>query len=239
MHGTRVAIRRVRSTLRVFAELLDPRAVAMDGELRWLAALFGDVRDADVLRERLFAALDDLPAEQVRGSVRDELDQSIGSDRQAALRRWRHERDGDRYRSAMAALDTWQREPPLRAGVNSEDVAHAASATLARARRRAMTRLASAGDDPVRLHRARKAVKRLRYAADLLAPVLPEAAEVAERAARVQGILGDHQDLVVEAEFLRRPGHDGFTDGLLMARAEQEAAAIRASLRISIDLDMG
>ena len=43
----------------------------------------------------------------------------------------------------------------------------------------------------------------------------------------------------MEAAFLRRPGHDGPTYRLLIARAEQEAAQIRALLRISIDLDMG
>ena len=51
-------------------------------------------------------------------------------------------------------------------------------------------------------------------------------------------MLGDHQDLVVAADFLRRtgaqngvrPGHNGFTYGLLMARVEEQAARIRAGL---------
>ena len=51
-------------------------------------------------------------------------------------------------------------------------------------------------------------------------------------------MLGEHQDLVVAADFLRRagarngirPGHNGFTYGVLTARLEEQAARIRASL---------
>ena len=91
---------------------------------------------------------------------------------------------------------------------------------------------------PHQLHAARKSAKRLRYAAELLTDVVPRAAKIVKAAKKEQTVLGDHQDLMVAAEFLRqqggqagtRPGHNGFTYGLLMARVEEQAALIRARL---------
>jgi inorganic triphosphatase YgiF len=58
IHDTRVAIRRLRSTLRVFGKLLDQSAVGdMDGELRWFAGLLGEVRDCEVQQTRFIEAL--------------------------------------------------------------------------------------------------------------------------------------------------------------------------------------
>jgi inorganic triphosphatase YgiF len=46
MHDTRVAIRRLRSTIRVFGKLLDRSAAGhLDEELKWFAGLLGEVRD--------------------------------------------------------------------------------------------------------------------------------------------------------------------------------------------------
>ena len=68
--------------------------------------------------------------------------------------------------------------------------------------------------------------------------MIPKASALADRAKELQGVLGDHQDLVVEAAFLRylaarygaQPDHNGFTYGLLMAGAEEQAAEIRHHL---------
>jgi CHAD domain-containing protein len=111
-------------------------------------------------------------------------------------------------------------------------------AVLHKAQRRARRRLKRAGDDPAQLHAARKSAKRLRYAAELLTDVAPKAGKIASAAKKQQTVLGDHQDLMVAADFLRRqgaqagirPGHNGFTYGLLMARVEEQAARIRARL---------
>ncbi|MEF2162582.1 CHAD domain-containing protein, partial [Pseudomonas aeruginosa] len=54
VHTTRVAIRRIRSTLRIFAALFDDEETQrLETELVWIAALLGAVRDLDVQRERL------------------------------------------------------------------------------------------------------------------------------------------------------------------------------------------
>ena len=90
---------------------------------------------------------------------------------------------------------------------------------------------------PSYIERAR-ATKRLRYAGELLTPHVPQAEKIAKKAKKMQTVLGEHQDLVVAADFLRRtgarngvrPGHNGYTYGLLTARVEQEAAKIRTRL---------
>ena len=56
VHDMRVACRRLRSTLRSFAAVLDASQVANLGdELKWLAQVLGGVRDGDVLADRLAA----------------------------------------------------------------------------------------------------------------------------------------------------------------------------------------
>src|SRR5271168_3809007 len=62
IHDTRVAIRRLRSTLRVFAKVLDTSEIGdMDSELRWFAGLLGEVRDCQVQQSRFIEALDGFP----------------------------------------------------------------------------------------------------------------------------------------------------------------------------------
>src|SRR5258705_9911234 len=66
IHDTRVAIRRLRSTLRVFGTLLERSAIeGLEEELRWFASLIGAVRDCQVQRRRFTTALNELPAELV------------------------------------------------------------------------------------------------------------------------------------------------------------------------------
>jgi len=239
VHDTRVAIRRIRSILRLFAPLLEQRAVEMDEELRWFAGLLSDIRDADVLRAHLQRKVAALPPDRVFGPVRQEIEDAIAGDRDRGIARWQEATNGRRYRFVMATLTSWLASPPLRDRPLSDDeLQRRGTKVLKKARRKVRRRLATAGDDPVRVHATRKATKRLRYAADLLTPVIPKASGVADRAKELQSVLGDHQDLVIEAAFLRylaaryggRPEHNGFTYGLLMAGAEEEAAEIRERL---------
>ena len=64
VHTTRVAVRRLRSTIRVFAELFDSdEAADLESELVWWATLLGEVRDLDILAARQTALLAELPPE--------------------------------------------------------------------------------------------------------------------------------------------------------------------------------
>jgi inorganic triphosphatase YgiF len=63
VHQMRVAARRLRSGLKVFKPLVDPEwAGRLRDELSWIASELGQVRDLEVLEERLLGALDALPS---------------------------------------------------------------------------------------------------------------------------------------------------------------------------------
>lgn len=249
VHRMRVAVRRLRSTLRNFGRLFDVTASPssagridngstspveatlsqVDSDLQWLAGLLGPIRDGDILARRLTSELADLPAEQVLGPVERLIFEELAAERSTAIQAWQHSWTGEQYRRIMTTLTGWLAEVPLdrRAKINAERV-------LTTADRKLRRRMAGASD-PVDLHRARKAAKRLRYTANLLTSHTPDAKKVAKKAKRVQTLLGEHQDLVVEADFLRRlgalaatcDGHNGFTYGVLMARADIKATTIR------------
>lgn len=229
VHATRVALRRLRSTLRLFDHVVDDVPAAFDDDLGWFAGLLSPVRDADILGRRLAGALDELAPHDVVGPVPDEISRALRAARRTALEGWRRAGDQPRYRGLMATLVRWYASVPVR-----DDVRVRPRRTLRKARRTAERRLATA-TDAHGLHRARKAAKRLRYAADLLQPAVPGAGRTAKRAKRVQTALGDHQDLVVASEFVRslaRSGEveNGFTYGALAGRFDQHAARIRSEV---------
>ena len=108
-----------------------------------------------------------------------------------------------------------------------------------KARRKADKRLAAAledGDDEA-LHRARKAAKRARYAAELTRGLVGKKKGKKRVAAykKVQKVLGDHQDSVVALGTLRALGaragstdaENGFTFGLLYGLELQAARRAR------------
>ncbi len=232
VHRTRVAVRRLRATLRLFPHVLAlPEAdrVHVDQELRWLGGLLSPVRDADVLGVRLRNELDRLPSGDVVGPVWDEVRRALADDREAGLAAWREARDGERYRRLMTTLTTWFVSSPAADGARVRP-----RAVLRRADRRVRRSLERA-DDATGLHQARKAAKRLRYAAELLAPGSGWAGPVAKQAKRRQSRWGEHQDLAVAASFLRRrsdptarwPVRSGFTYGVLTSRLDRDASRIR------------
>ena len=133
-----------------------------------------------------------------------------------------------RYRNILGTLRSWRTNFPVNPDAPEKEVRKSA----ARAARKADRRLDAAlttGDD-VLLHRARKAAKRARYAAELLGK-----GRNAKRYKRIQSVLGDHQDTVVATATLRKmaltagttQGENGFTFGLLYAREQHLAAECR------------
>lgn len=243
VHKTRVAVRRLRSVLRVFGDLFEAQQAArLDEELVWFAGLLGSVRDCDVLAEHLPDRIGRLPAEYILGPVQADIDKALAAQRHEAWDKLRSELDSPRYASLLGLLREWRAEPPLTpaAEVKARRVrpyVDKAERKADKRLRQAKKRLRGADGDPQALHRARKAAKRLRYVAELAEAADPGFASVAEKAKARQTRLGQHQDAVMAAEFLRRlgategttPGHNGFTYGLLMANELAEAAAIRES----------
>jgi CHAD domain-containing protein len=240
IHDTRVAIRRLRSTLRVFGKELDSSAIGdMDGELRWFAGLLGDVRDCEVQQRRFIEALDGVPEELVLGPVNSRIRNDLAAIGLPARRQVSEAMESLRYLAIMAVLGRWRAAPPVH-----EDIATSALLKRARrAQRKAGRRLAAAlesGDDAM-LHRARKAAKRARYAAELCEPLhKPKRAKrIIKRYKNIQSLLGDHQDTVAACEALQKMavaagttvGENGFTFGMLYARELQIARECRQNAR--------
>lgn len=242
IHKTRVATRRLRSTLRVYADLFDAApAEALDEELRWYAALLGEVRDRQVLARRLHAMLDDLDDSLQLGPVRARVDNELGREQAEAWHRLLHELDGERYLALLAEVDGWVRNAPWTP--LADGPAQLLAKRVERAERRVSRRLtrANATGDVHLLHGARKAAKRARYAAEAAEPVIGRkaAAAHAKRYQQLQDLLGEHQDSLVSAELLRRlgavagtaPDENGFAFGILHEREEQHARAARDEAR--------
>ena len=238
IHDTRVAIRRLRSTLRVFGKLLDRSAVGnVDDELKWFAGLLGEVRDCQVQRRRFQVALEEFPLELVLGPVANRINTDLQSDQLRARRTVTDAMKSQRYLDLLATLQRWRTDPP----VATPPSVGALTKRARRAQRKADRRLTAAieaGDDAL-LHRARKAAKRARYAAELRVPVQKRAKKTVKHYKQIQRVLGDHQDGVVASATLRRlaitagttAGENGFTYGLLYAREQQAAEDARRRAR--------
>ncbi|GHB13273.1 CHAD domain-containing protein [Streptomyces thermoviolaceus subsp. thermoviolaceus] len=243
VHRMRVATRRLRSVLRSYATVLDRAATRPVGaELKWLAGELGRGRDAEVLTERLTAALDGLPEDLVTGPVGERLRTWSAERAGAARRELLAALDGTRYLALLDALDAVVDRPPLRPAAAGRP-----ARVLARVVRKEWRKLATALGDAlalppgpgrdVALHEARKQAKRARYAAEAAAPALDEAAGVASAAKGLQTLLGDHQDGVMARQALRelaaaaeRAGESTFAYGLLYGREEQRAAEVETRL---------
>src|SRR3984893_9287201 len=154
IHDTRVAIRRLRSTLRVFGKLLERSAIeGVEEELRWFAGLIGAVRDCQVQRRRFTTALNELPAELVLGPVASRIDTELQSIERPARDRVSDAMDSPRYLDILKTLRRWSTQPPIAAPVSAEGLYK----QMRRAKRKADRRLAAgiaAGDDAL-LHRGR------------------------------------------------------------------------------------
>lgn len=240
IHDTRVAIRRLRSTLRVFGKVLDRSAIAeFDDELRWFAGLLGDVRDCHVQHRRFTEALDEFPEELILGPVRSRIRNDLQAVELPARARVAEAMDSQRYLNIMTVLRKWRTEPPVDPDTPTRKLIDRAR----RAQRKADRRIDSAltdGDD-AGLHRARKTAKRARYAAELCKPIdgKKKSKRTVKHYKRFQSVLGDHQDTVVASSALRRMAlaagttvaENGFTYGLLFGREQRIADGCRQRAR--------
>lgn len=247
IHDTRVATRRLRSTLRTFGPLFEnAQATRLADELRWYAALLGEVRDRQVQRNRLLDAVRALPAELVLGPVVARIGSHLSGEEAEHLRALRDSIDSERYLGLLEMLALWEQLPEFASDYDDGErkIVRRRAAGAARKARKRLSRAVAGRPDPVALHRARKAAKRARYAAEAAAPVLGERAAAAQvrKHKRVQKILGEHQDTVGAREVIRRiagiagttAGENGFTYGLLYERERCIAdAAERKVLRHS------
>ena len=205
VHQMRVACRRLRSTLRTFAPLLDQEwSAALREELAWMASELGAIRDTEVLLERLDDMFDGLPeadAARAHEAIDPWLRQRLTGARSgalAALRSDRHDWLIDDLVEAVAAPRV------VDAAYEPADVALAPLLRRAWKRCAARVRRMELSGPAAPWHEARIAAKQARYAAEALAPVLgTRVASLAALLKEATEILGDHQDADVAREVLR------------------------------------
>lgn len=238
VHRMRVATRRLRSAFRTYRKILDRQVTdPLRDDLKWLAAELGVDRDQEVLDARLRSHVSQVPAPLLLGPVSARLKLTSVARRTGSRQRVASVLDADRYLALLDSLDALLADPPLlpAAARPPED---ALPRAVLKDYERLATRIGHALErDPgeerdVAMHEARKAAKRVRYAAEAARPALGKPAKkFAKRMKSVQSVLGDHQDSVVARDALRTlavqahgAGESAFTWGLLYGREEAAAA---------------
>lgn len=219
VHQMRVGVRRLRAVLSAFAPLLsNDEHRWLSDELRWLGTVLGIARNLDVFADGLVAPatelIGDVPglaelgaatAKRRAASYADAVE-AIGSARYAALvlrlMRWSEQRDTTDRPSA-----------PL-----SQPIAEVASRIVNRRLKRVRRRGAGfARQSPKKRHRLRIALKKLRYTAEVLAPLYgPDKTGPLLRAVKgLQEKLGDANDVRMSRDLVAE-----------LARSGADAAAV-------------
>jgi CHAD domain-containing protein len=232
VHQARVATRKLRSHLRTFGPLLDPEwTEPLRSELGWLAMGLGAVRDREVLLERLRERAKALPASDQRSA--SSLLQILVVEIETLRKKLLSELDSLRYIDLLERLVTAARSPATLPDADQPalQVLPPLTAGPWRRLRSAVRQLPDPPTDP-ELHRIRILAKRARYAAEAVAPVVGSVASAfARAAAKLQTVLGEHQDSVTAQAWLRAArisGRRAFVGGELIAMEHVAAEEARA-----------
>ena len=215
LHDMRVATRRLRAAVRIFAPALPARVEReLRDELRWLGQLLGGVRDLDVQLEHLdaFAAQSPVSGRAGLARFRDYLEAERLRRRGPMLEGL----DSRRYFRLLVRLEDFA-AGRVRLGKRNT-VAQAPVAVIGRrAIKKAFRGLIKRGDKigaaptPEDLHVLRIRAKRLRYLFEFLIDAVgKEGGRFVKRLTRLQDLLGTYHDAVVADDhirlYLERPG---------------------------------
>ncbi|HEV7875888.1 MAG TPA: CYTH and CHAD domain-containing protein [Nocardioides sp.] len=240
IHKARVACRRLRSALATFRPLVDREVTdPLREEIKWLGMQLGGARDAKVVRERLttLAREDEDAGEQVLRR----LEAFYERRREAAGDVVARTLTSDRYLDLLEALERLVADPPWTDAAQeaAEDVLpRRVRKDWKRLRRRveAVEGVEAPDERDAAVHEARKAAKRLRYAAETLQPAWgKDAKRLVKATKQVTTLLGERQDAVMSRSDLEQiateahaAGEDTFAYGRVHAREERRAAELDA-----------
>ena len=245
VHQLRVAVRRLRSTISTFKNLVDDdRTDDIAAELKWLAAACDDARDFDVFAADA-AALDDpaldlaplltaIEAARARGHAKACAAVASGRFRELVLET-----------TAWVETGAWLTQGGKASAKRRDMPAERFAAKALERRRKALLKRGAdlqAQDDAGR-HEARIAAKKLRYAAEAFAALFDAAAAKAfiKGLKRLQDQLGLMNDAAVAAalvERLKLKGKAQAAAGQLLALREAERpktakAAVKAMAQVA------
>jgi CHAD domain-containing protein len=223
LHDMRVGVRRLRALLRAGKELVATDTGELDGRLKQLGQILGEVRDFDVLLARLEAEAAELGGEDATRARR--LLAVLRTERSCSRSRLLAALRSDEY---LALLDETARTidelEPSGSTVTLDELVDEAAAKV----RKAVRELP---DEPAdeELHAVRKKGKRARYAAELAGRK-----QLVKRAKKLQDVLGEHQDAVVASGRLRELAvaaepEQALVAGRLVEREEERRSDARAA----------
>jgi triphosphatase len=221
LHQMRVALRRLRAAISLFADLLlDPQTEEMKTQFKWITQELGPARELDVFIKRV---------------VRPVTDGKPNGPGVVVLAKDLQERREEAFARACAAvesvcfrrlvLDTacwieagdWTRNPDHLTRLLREQLIVGAAADELRRRRKKILKAGAQLDalDPPRRHKMRIQAKKLRYAAEFFGGAFPGKKATRRRKGFVAGLeklqdaLGDLNDIAV---------HEGLTERIADAQ---------------------
>jgi triphosphatase len=252
LHQMRVALRRLRSAISLFAGMLSDRQTAeMKAQLKWISAELGPAREFDVFIRRVLTPVSqDKPA----GTGIAVLAKDLQQKREEAFDRARSAVESVRFRELMIDVSAWietgdwtrngdDRASGLRvrpiAALAADEVNRRWKSILKRGAR--LKRLDAQGR-----HKLRIQAKKLRYASEFFAGAFPGKKAKERRVDFLDGLeglqdaLGDLNDIAVHEELTaqiadtrevtgkRRAGRTkkAFAAGRLSGREEARAASV-------------
>jgi triphosphatase len=214
IHQMRVAVRRLRSLLKLFKAFVEPHARArFEDELRWFGDVLGTARDWDV-----FVA-ETVPA-AIEGGVNrawiEPLRARAMGKQQAARQAARRTVLAPEFTRFVLAFQAWSRcgDALLPHRLIDRPLAKVAPGLLDRTAEKVDKRLAGSGDDdPTSLHALRKSAKKLRYGIQYLDGLYGrEAKRYLKSCDALQKRLGDLNDLETATRLATELSQDGRLD---------------------------
>ena len=221
LHQMRVATRRMRAGMDMFASVLPVRAGRLRAELGWLAALLGEVRDLDIQLGRFDDWTEEMPGDH--REALDELADLLAGHRVQARRALLEALDSRRYERLVSGLVAMLVQGPSSRSTTGRAPAVTTMPELIEERHRAArkaARRAKRTGAATDYHRLRIRCKRLRYALEFASGLYDgELKGFVRQMTRLQDALGSMQDAAVASSRLQ-----------VIALTEEGASLSRAAI---------